>query len=151
MEENNFRQTCRTVNPLPCVFEKAVLTRQFCCRFLEKHNIAERETVGCTRSRAQQLCTHYLETLREASRFALGGEAGGRRTHGREIRIQCGGLQGLSALLEERATAADGQPDIAALLDTACERFGSIAALPLDRIMPGIARYRLRKRARKNR
>ncbi len=145
MDEHRFRQTYHAVNPLPCPFEKAILTRRFGCRLLQKYNIAEREAIGCTRPGTQQRCTRYIGTLREAARFALGSsKASAARTHGKEIRIQCGGLQGLQTLLD-----AASATDIDTLLETACRQYGSVDALPLDRIMPGIAHYQLRKRAKR--
>ena len=56
-----------------------------------------------------------------------------------EICLQCGGLQGLSALIEN--AQQNGKPDVGLLLKTAEGQYESFENIPMDRIVPHIAAY----------
>ena len=56
-----------------------------------------------------------------------------------EICLQCGGLQGLSAL--NRDAQQNDNPDISILLEAAEDRYGGFENIPMDQIIPRIAAY----------
>jgi hypothetical protein len=58
------------------------------------------------------------------------------------MKIQCGGLDGLKALLDADAVA----PDVRRLVRLAQERYGDLDALPFSEIVQGVAAWKARRR-----
>jgi hypothetical protein len=68
-----------------------------------------------------------LEMLRENFTFAFGmAQIAGPLPHGREMRMQCGGIRGIQHAIDGGSEVAS----VAGLLDLAEEKFGSVAELP---------------------
>jgi hypothetical protein len=146
MDEDIYRETYRRVNPLPCVFEKAILRTCCRCSLAQRLNLAEREAVACTASEAQQRCRGILESLHEKAIFTVRApHETGPLPHGKEIRIQCGGLLGLSQTLHESEEVAAVE-DVDDLLRQAIDRYGDSRQLPYQDIVRAIAAYRNRAR-----
>ena len=132
-----------TETSLRCVFEHALLARHALCDLAVRHQIGERESIACTEAAAHAACAQMSELLREKSAFALGLAATGRiLPHAMVMKIQCGGLDGLKALLDPAATA----PDAARLVRLAAERYGDVAELPFSEIVQGMAAWKARRR-----
>lgn len=143
VDETAFRHVREDINRLPCVFERALLARHAVCDLAVRHQIAERESIACTEAAAHAACAQMSELLREKSAFALGLTATGRiLPHAMVMKIQCGGLDGLKALLDPDATA----PDAARLVRLAAERYGDVAELPFSEIVQGMAAWKTRRR-----
>jgi hypothetical protein len=150
MDQNAFRETYRAVNERFCIYEKSILTNQCSCSSAEKFCIAEREGVHCRSDRGQQQCQEYLDILREQAKFALhtlDTEKKRSLPHGKAIRIQVGGLLGLSHLCYPDEPVATTINDIDGLLTLAKEQFGDFSELPFSTIMQQIAAYKTKKRA----
>lgn len=130
----------------PCAFEKALLARCAHCRLAAHLAIAEREAVRCLEGGPSERCTRLRESLRRASSFALQrGDAAGPLPHAAELKLQCGGLRGLRAVVR----ANDGLPDdVDALAAEAESRFSSLEALPFAEIVRGVAAYQARRRVK---
>lgn len=151
MDENEYRQTYSDVNELPCVFQKSILTRTCHCSRSHRFCLAEREGVACQSPAAQERCNDFLNQIRDNARFALGmASVSGKLPHGKEMKIQCGGLRGLQQDLLGDEADPDLVEDIYALLDQALKRDGEMKALPYPEIVQGIANFRMRKRSRRN-
>jgi hypothetical protein len=132
-----------TETSLRCVFEHALLARHALCDLAVRHQIGERESIACTEAAAHAACAQMSELLREKSAFALGVAATGRiLPHAMVMKIQCGGLDGLKAVLDPDATA----PDAARLVRLAAERYGDVAELPFSEIVQGMAAWKARRR-----
>ena len=58
------------------------------------------------------------------------------------MKIQCGGLDGLKAVLDPAAVA----PNVRRLVRLARERHDDFAALPFSEIVKGVAAWKLRRR-----
>lgn len=146
LDETEYRQTYLEINDLPCVFQKAVLTRTCACDRAHRFCLAEREGVACTSPAAHDRCADFLHLLRENARFAVGVAAvGGAMAHGKEMKLQCGGLRGLQRAL----LAVEGNvDDIHGLLDRGQAQFGSLDALPYAAIIQGVAEFKNRRRSR---
>ncbi|MDP1613297.1 MAG: hypothetical protein Q8M11_19745 [Sulfuritalea sp.] len=143
VDEIAFRHTREEINRLPCVFERALLARHSVCDLAASHQIAERESVACTEAAAHAACARMSELLREKSSFALGLTATQRiLPHAMMMKIQCGGLDGLKALLDAGAEA----PEVHRLLRLAQEGYGDLAALPFSEIVQGVAAWKSRRR-----
>lgn len=150
MDQDAFRTTYRDVNERYCAFEKAVLTNQCACSQAERFCIAEREGVHCASDLGQARCLETLALLREQARFALHALVQETQLpHGKAIRVQVGGMRGIRALIEPDAEDPDQIPDVFAILDTAIDRYGELAALPFSQIMPYLAHYEGRRRGRR--
>ncbi|MBT8420466.1 MAG: hypothetical protein KJO08_06350, partial [Gammaproteobacteria bacterium] len=96
MDENEYRNTYQAVNPFPCSFRKAMLARQCGCRHQVQLHIAEREAVGCRIPSAHEDCRKLLDLLRRNARFTLKlmEPSDVPLPHGKEIKVQVGGLRG---------------------------------------------------------
>jgi len=129
--------------PLRCIFERALLARHAVCELAASHQVAERETIGCSHPAARLDCARLAELLREKSSFAL-GVTDARRIlpHAMVMKIQCGGLDGLKAVLDPAAVA----PNVRRLVRLARERHDDFAALPFSEIVKGVAAWKLRRR-----
>lgn len=157
MEENEYRQTYESAIPLRCVFEKGILARKCNCPLSRRCNLAEREAVACEAESSQKRCTQWLEQLREKSAFALqlpevdgtfssGPVPRSPLPHNKEMKIQIGGLVGLSqALGGEGEEAVD---NINQLLQRAETTWGDWARLPFQEIVRAVSHYQGRARRR---
>jgi hypothetical protein len=145
MEEDEFRSTYHAVNRQRCVFEKTILTRKADCEFAGRFCIAEREGVACRHDEAHQRCSQTLEGMREKALFALRlTHLADQLPHGKEIKVQSGGLIGLHHLLEADATP-DTIPNINALLEQAAQKYGGLDSLPYDEIVRWIVSFKPRR------
>lgn len=146
MDETNYRSTYSEINDLPCAFEKAIL--QQCCRCHKaKHfNLAERIGVACTNTDAQKQCRTFLSIMRDKSVFALqlSKVNNGKLPHAKEIKIQCGGVNGLNELFQDSGGGDIGK-DINQLLNHLIGETSEPEALPYDRIIRSVASFEGRK------
>ncbi|MBK8120311.1 MAG: hypothetical protein IPK39_14880 [Sulfuritalea sp.] len=143
VDEAAFRHAKGEINHLPCVFERALLVRHAACELAVRQQIAERETVACAQPVARAVCARMSALLREKSAFAM-GLTGTQRIlpHAMVMKIQCGGLDGLKALLDADAVA----PDVRRLVRLAQERYADLADLPFSEIVQGVAAWQGRRR-----
>jgi hypothetical protein len=146
MDQDAFRETYREVNENFCAFEKSVLINQCNCSKAERFCIAEREGVHCLSEEGQARCLDALSILRDHATFALRELTEGKLPHGKAMRVQIGGMRGLNKLLNGDDTQV---PDIDAILQAAIQRWGSLEQLPFSEIMPSIAAYKGKTRARR--
>jgi len=145
VDETAFRRVREDINRLPCVFERALLARHAVCNLAVSHQIAERESIACTQTAAHAACAQMSELLREKSSFALGLTASQRiLPHAMVMKIQCGGLDGLKALLDPDASV----PDVRRLVSLAAERYGEFGELPFSEVVQGVAAWKARRRHR---
>jgi len=99
--------------------------------------------VACAQAAAHGACAEMMALLREKSAFALGlTGTQGILPHAMVMKIQCGGLDGLKALLDADMVA----PDVRRLVGLAKERYGDLAALPFSEIVQGMAAWKPRRR-----
>jgi len=148
------------MTPRPCAFEKAILAHCCACSVAERQHIAEREAVVCGAPGAREQCAALRALLRQKSAFAL------KRTHvdaplphAQEMKVECGGLQGVQqaltpaaavpAAVEASASGAQGLPlvaDVRSLVQASAEKFGGLANLPYSLIVQSVVAYRIRRR-----
>ena len=146
MDQDAFRETYREVNENFCAFEKSVLINQCNCSKAERFCIAEREGVHCLSEEGQARCLDALSILRDHATFALRELTEGKLPHGKAMRVQIGGMRGLNKLVNGDDTQV---PDVDAILQAAIQRWGSLEQLPFSEIMPSIAAYKGKTRARR--
>lgn len=148
MDEQEYRSTYHNVNPLRCVFEKSINSRQTGCRRSHRFCLADREGISCTDNTCQRMCQQFLDNLRSKAQFSLKlTRVMGPLPHAKEMQVQTGGILGLQELLAKHSMPA--KPDINFLLEEAVQQFNGIDALPFDELMRGITQYQGRKRNRK--
>lgn len=156
MDESEYKKVYQSVNTLRCIFEKANLTRRYDREKIIRINIAEREAGGCTDPEAQQLCLELLELFRKNAIFSLKmPHIHGTLPHAKEIKIQCGGLNGLQqALTSKTPEITDIEPGIViinnihGLIQAAIKNFLTLDKLPFQKIVKSITAYEGRKRKR---
>jgi hypothetical protein len=143
MDENEFRRVAGGYDPQHCHFAKAILMRCAGCSRSQRVLIAEREAVHCMSPAGHARCGTLLPMMREKALFALGlAHAEVQLPHGKQVKVECGGLGALAQLLGHEAP-----PDIDSLLqavETICD---TPDAIPWDEIVRGINRYSLRRRS----
>jgi hypothetical protein len=145
MDEKEFRKAFKDVNGAPCIFAKAILRRCCGCSRSEKLFLAEREAVACKSPGARQRCAEVLARLHEKAIFALHlPHAESVLPHGKELKVQCGGLLGLQRALLPEQTDAETVEDINGLLEEALEDYGTVEALPYGEVVRGITSFQPR-------
>lgn len=151
MDEEEYKDVYHSVNSRRCVFEKASLTRRYQCENHVKINIGEREAAGCSNGSAQEQCKEFLRELRRNSAFVLkmtsisGNSA---LPHAKELKVQCGGLNGLyKAVYNEEVSA--NITNIHGLLDMAMNEYQTIDKLPWQVIIPSVTEFTGRKRRKR--
>lgn len=150
MDEDAFRNTLQALNRDDCLFEKAIVICRHACCNARMIGIGERSVVGCSAPAAREKCRELLALLHSNATFALHLSDTSRLAHGKEIRVQCGGLQGLQqALAAEDDEGARAIADIAALVEQAETNFNGLENLPFSRMVRAIVHFEARKR-RKN-
>ena len=148
MEEDEFRKTYRNLVEFPCPFEKAILSNHCQCQNVQRMHIAERHAAGCNSEKAQAHCILLMATLRDKAKFSLRlSSITGLLPHGKELKVQVGGLQGIAQAVD------DSQYDLTnifALVIAGLQKFGSLDNLPYQIIIQAIAKFEGRpKRGKK--
>jgi hypothetical protein len=152
MDNEVFRRTYRDINERFCPFEKGILTNNCECSRSQRFCIAEREGVHCNSDEAQSRCIELLDRMRQSARFALKStEERSALPHAKAMRVQVGGLRGLSAALAPDAEVPKTIDDIDAVVEAAVARYGSLEALPFQTIVQQITAYRGRRPFRERR
>lgn len=143
MDEHSYHATRKQINPLPCVFEKALLCQAAICEAAQKLSLAEREMVACRDPLGRAACGELLTLLRKNSAFALKLKDTQRiLPHAMTMKVQCGGLTGLRDLFDPDAHA----PDVLKLVRKAQAEYANLEALPFSRIVQGVAQWQIRRR-----
>lgn len=143
MDEHSYQQTRQQLNPLPCVFEKALLCQAAACEAAQRLSLAERELIACRAPVVRAACAELLALLRRNSAFALKVKDTQRiLPHAMMMKVQCGGLIGLKDLLDPEAHA----PDVMKLVKRAQAEYGALEDLPFSRIVQGVAHWQIRRR-----
>ena len=143
MDEIAFMHALGAVNPKPCAFGKVILSQHCACSNVNKRYAAEREMIACNVDAAREQCNQLLELLRNNSAFALKlTHVTPPLPHGPEMRVQCGGLQGLQRAVDN----TDAVVNISALVSAAREKFGSLENLPYSTIVQSVVSCEIRKK-----
>lgn len=143
MDEDKYRETYRSVNPLQCPFEKTLNSRRCVCSKMEKIHLADRECVGCKEKQAWQNCHNFLELLRIKAKFALKlTEIENPLPHGKEIKVQNGSIIGLHKLFNPND---ENKPDIYLLISQTLTKYEKFENLPLDQLMQSIVNFKARE------
>ena len=143
MDETSYHAARSQLNPLPCVFEKALLCQAAVCEASQRLSLAEREMMACREPLVRAACGQLLNLLRANSAFALKIKDAQRiLPHAMMMKVQCGGLTGLKDLLDAEATA----PDVLKLVRLAQAEYDGFDELPFSRIVQGVAHWQIRKR-----
>ncbi len=147
MDEKEYRSAYATLNPVRCVFEKAINSRQCNCSKSTRFNLADREGVACNDNSAQQHCVSLINQLRDNARFLLQQKTiDGQLPHNAEIKIQNGGIQGLQQCITGNSSQQD---DIAQLVELAIEEFSCLEQLPYNAIVQIMSTYQTRPKTRR--
>lgn len=147
MEEDEFRATYHAVNQRRCVFEKALNTHRCECSRAARFCLAGRDGVACKSPAAHAECSALIATLRSNAKFALQlTHVDDALPHGKEIKIQHGGLLGLRDLLKKPVAGGDRIEDIHALVDAGLKRYGDVKALPYGEIVKTVVAFKGRVR-----
>lgn len=142
MDESAYRQASALSNPAPCVFARAILAACVQCELAEKHALAEREVIACTKATARINCATLAALLYERATFALRlPRPGEPLPHAKAMKLQCGGLLALQQI--QAAAVAD----VHQLIQQSHAQDASLADLPWDKIVAGVAQWQPRRRS----
>ena len=126
-----------------CVFANALLARAASCELSRRESLAERDLLVCSSAVARINCATLAALLHERARFALKLPPPARPlVHAQAMRLQCGGLAGLQACLDEPV------PDVHRMVGQSQARHGSLTALPWERLVAAIVAWQPRQRGR---
>lgn len=148
MDENQYHQTYREFNHQPCLFARAILRRCVGCSRAQRLYLAEREAVGCLSPAGQLRCQHVTQQLQQKARFALRLRADAPLPFGKQMQLQCGGMQGLAEQLQQGGDPNATASDLYTLLNHAEQQWSSLDALPFTELMPHIVHFRPRTQRR---
>lgn len=143
MEEDQYKQAYYDLNPSPCAFEKAILSGRCACVQGYRVNIAEREAVACLAK--QTFCTELLAQLHKNARFALKVSQWSPLPHTKEMKVQCGSLLGLQAILHPELAQAKQVQNIDVLVTQALATFEKFERLPYQELVKFISHYQVRR------
>lgn len=125
-----------------CPFERAVQTVHFACSEAQTLFIGEKENIACTNMAARSSCIELVSLLKQNARFALKlAKHTSVLTHGQEMKLKCGGIQGLQQLLNKQAS----ENDIHSLIKDVLSEYSTLTELPFPQIMRVVSEYRLRR------
>jgi hypothetical protein len=145
LNEDAYHSARKDATPLPCAFEKAVLSRCCDCSMAERHNLAEREAAGCRSAVASQNCKTLRGLFKQNAMFVLKithpGEA---LPHAKELKTQCGGMIGLQTQLD--GTEPVIVSDIHDVVVRAQKQYGSLQEIPFGEIVKWIGAFEARRR-----
>lgn len=99
--------------------------------------------VNCNVDAERERCSELLDQLRQNSAFALKlTHVNPPLPHGPEMRVQCGGLQGLQLEVD----GSEAVLDISALVAAALAKFESLENLPYSKIVQSVVSCEVRKK-----
>ncbi|MCK4744098.1 MAG: hypothetical protein KAT25_09780 [Sulfuriflexus sp.] len=125
-----------------CPFERAVQTVHFSCSHAQTLFIGEKENIACTNMAARADCIELVVLLKKNARFTLKlAKHTPVLTHGQEMKLKCGGIQGIQQLLNKPAS----ENDVHQLIGEVIHEYNSLAELPFPEIMRVVSEYRLRR------
>lgn len=151
VDETEFKRTYADINQIPCPFEKAILTNCCNCEKSIRILIGSREAGGCTERLAQQQCLEFLNCLHHVATFAVGHtRIDSPLPHGKEVRIQCGGLIGLQQILDKTETVTTKAENVYNLIKGALAKFRKLQNIPFDKLIRSVASYQYRPRRGSN-
>lgn len=143
MDETEYHSTYKNINPIRCVFEKAINSRICNCSQSVRFNLADREGVSCKSNPAQQICTDILQSMRENARFVIQQKSiDGQLPHNAEIRIQNGTVKGFVKILNQDNLDVN---DIHNVFQLALNRYKDINDFPYSELMKEISAYQVRR------
>jgi hypothetical protein len=143
VDEIAFMHALGSINPKPCAFAKVILSRHCACSRVNKRYAAEREMVACNADAERVRCGELLDALRNNSAFALKlTHITPPLPHGPEMRVQCGGLQGLQIEVDGSETVVD----VSALVEAALKKFGCLEDFPYSKIVQSVVACEVRKK-----
>lgn len=149
VDEQQYRQTYRDVNPTPCPFERSILTPHCACEKSQQILIAGRESGSCTATDMQKNCQSYLRYIRSKASFTLKETRSNEPLpYGKEMKIQCGGLLGLQSIM-----GSDGEQsveNIYQLMSTALKQYARFDELPIEPVLKAINQFQVRRRRGSN-
>lgn len=149
VDERQYRQTYRDVNPTPCPYERSILTPYCACEKSQHILIAERESGSCSAAEMQKNCQSYLRYVRSKASFTLKET---RRNeplaYSKEMKIQCGGLLGLQSIMGH----SDGQTieNVYQLMSKALKQYSCFEELPIEPVLRAINQFQIRRRRGSN-
>ena len=150
MEEDEFQDKLKDMNNLKCRHSKVIFSRNGECTHAKKFLIAEREGINCESAAGEKLCAAWVKHLKSNCLFALNiTDTEAELPHGKAIKLQTGGLIGLTKNLNPGSTTALPIPNIFTLLEQSIKHFGRIEDIPLENIITSISAFQARKRSKK--
>lgn len=145
MDESEYKSARDTLITAPCAFEKSILALKTQCSKAMKRNIAEREVVMCTSANCASRCQNWLTLLRKKSQFSLHISAQTSvLPHSKEMKVQVGGILGVSQTLALVSNNPGLPPDVSEVLDVYDERVATDGEIPFAEIIQEVQHFRLR-------
>jgi hypothetical protein len=140
VDEAADQRTRQQASALPCVFQGALQARQAVCELAVRQSLAERELLVCAQATARINCETLARLFHERATFPLRLHPGAPLTHATALRLQCGGLRGLQAVL------ASPRADVHQMVQQAQRVHGSLVSLPWAQLVASIVNWQPQRR-----
>lgn len=129
---------------LKCPFRNTLITKDYACENAREVTHRDGPGIVCSQADSHQRCLEIFEALKNVGLTALDMPDDLTQMPASAIsKIQYGGLQGLSDLINQKVDTVD---NINALLSNVVATYGSIAAIDFSETSQTIQNYSLRKR-----
>ena len=138
------------MNDLKCVFSHGLASGDFGCTLAEPVIRRGGQEFNCRDQGAHRHCDELFGYFKDAALPEFGYQDDLlSMPHSVPVKIQCGGLLQLGNMIEA-GTGPEKAADIAALLDSAREKFGDLSRVPCAELVDAMKNYKVsRRRTRK--
>ncbi|MCK5717093.1 MAG: hypothetical protein KAH77_06335 [Thiomargarita sp.] len=143
MDEREYQQTSEKLTQNPCPFENVIFTGRCACQKSERFNIAEREIATCQSSASQARCVNFLNQI--YNHVLEEPQLKKHIPHSQMMKVQCGSLFGIAALVDECANTPHID-NIDVLLIEALEKFEDF---PYDKLLKFVNNFQVRGKRKK--
>ena len=128
---------------IPCVFAKALLSRNAECGLAERRAVGEQMLLECPDAQARGRCAELADLMHERARFALRLPPRTRPLmHMQALRLQCGGLQAL------RQQQGGESRDVHAMVAAALNQHMTLQDLPWAELVSALVAWQAPQRGR---
>jgi hypothetical protein len=131
-----------------CPFNDTIMHGGFGCRNAQTVTRRAGPDIACSSVPDQARCSSLFERAKAAGLPALGYQDDLlSMPHSALLKIKFGSLLGAQRTLAPPSITADTVPDVAALVDAICEKFGGVESFPCESVTSDMAAYGIRRRS----
>ena len=140
------------MSDLTCPFNAPLVAEDFACRHAEAVIRRGGTEVACRDEVSRARCIELHQAMKAVALAEQGYEDDLTQVpHSLLVKVQYGGLLGLRHLTGQDSGSATTVADIDSLVESALERFGTVAGIPCTKLCDDMTGYRLPGRRKRKR